>query len=86
MVSASHTGRYFGWVAGGCFSVPCSSAVLLKTCGPPMKASFGPTEAFAKSEAGAVWGGSTIPGAIVKIAPDYACFFVSNFVMVALFP
>lgn len=73
---ASHTGRYFGWVAGGCLSVPCSSATLLKTCGPPMKASFGPTRPLLGSGITAAWGGSTSPGAIVKPVKDLLAFFV----------
>ena len=48
--------------------MPCSSAILLKTCGPPMKASFGPTEALATLEAGVAWGGSMSPGAIANFA------------------
>ena len=61
-------------VAGGCFSVPRSSAILLNTCGPPTKASFGPTGALAKVEAGAVCGGSTSPGAMVKFGTSFLFF------------
>ena len=77
MVSASHTGRYFGWVAGGCLSVPCSSAILSKTCGPPTKASFGPTEALVDVVASAAWDVSTSPGAIVKFFAAASCFVFS---------
>ena len=60
--------------------MPCSSAILLKTCGPPMKASFGPTEALAKPEAVVAWGGSMSPGAIANVAQSLlACLLVSLF-------
>lgn len=51
-----------------------------------MKASFGPMKPSTKFEAGAAWVGSTGSGAIVKVAQLLACFFVLNFVMVALCP
>ena len=44
--------------------MPCSSVILSKTCGPPTKASFGPTEALVDAKAGAAWDVSTSAGAI----------------------
>ena len=49
-----------------------------------MKASFGPMGPLAT--AGAAWGGSTSPGAMVTLARSPACFLVLNLVMVILYP